>query len=459
MIEGLRTPLWQHQREAIEHARTRRGAMFAVRMGGGKTLTTIAMLHTWNARRVLVATPLSVVSTWPRELARHSEWRWNVAALDEGPVAKRTAAAQLLLDTSGASGARCVVVINHESLWRQPFRDLALATPWDAIVVDESHRAKAAGGKLSRFLADLGKRHPLTRRLGLTGTPMPHSPMDLYAQARFLDPSVYGTSFQRFKMRFALLGGYEGREVVGFQRQDELMEKFRRFAFVANAKNLLDLPPELDVEIPVKLEAPAAKVYRQLERDFWVEVEQGTVTASNALVKLLRLQQLTSGNLRLDEGESHPISDAKAEALADLLADMPRGEKVVVFGRFTADIETARRVAESEGRRFGEVSGRRKDLDQGRFPENIDILGVQIAAGGVGIDLSRASTAVFASTGFNLGEYLQARARLYRPGQRQQVTFLHLLAEGTVDWRVYRALQRREEVVTALLEQGQKEAA
>ncbi len=835
VIDGLRTPLWQHQREAVDHARTRRGAMFAVRMGGGKTLTTIAMLHAWNARRVLVATPLSVVSTWPRELVRHSEWRWDVAALDEGPVAKRTAAAQLLLETTAARGARCVVVINHESLWRQPFRDLALATPWDAIVVDESHRAKAPGGKLSRFLADLGKRHPLTRRLGLTGTPMPHalasdapvltptgwvpigalkqwdlvigadgtptkvvgvwpqgmkqlysarfsdgasvectadhlwqvttrgrnsrslpplvkrtdeladplplpnsngkqrrdgrrglldaagthrwsipiareaelsrqhvpidpyllglllgdghlgssigfttadeqlaeeirsalpagvklvdskggargrassyrltsgkkggsakgkkrgpmpnpllvaigelglrhhrsedkfipdsylwndarsrlailqglcdadgcsygstskftttserlargveflirslggfpqtsvqsarkvrlpngsetvgrpqyhiffrspvnpfrldrkrlkfrvsprnprrsivtieptrvadatcitvdasdglyvtkdfvvthnSPMDLYAQARFLDPSVYGTSFQRFKMRYALLGGFEGREVIGFQRQDELMEKFRRFAFVANAKNLLDLPPELDVEIPVKLEAHAVKVYRSLERDFWVEVEQGTVTASNALVKLLRLQQLTSGVLRLDEGAGdQPISDAKAEALADLLADMPRGEKVVIFGRFTADIMTARRVAESEGRRFGEVSGRRKDLDQGRFPEDIDVLGVQIAAGGVGIDLSRASTAVFSSTGFNLGEYLQARARLHRPGQRQQVTFLHLLAEGTIDWRVYRALQRREEVVTALLEQGQKEAA
>ena len=285
---------------------------------------------------------------------------------------------------------------------------------------------------------------------------MPHSPLDLYAQARFLDRTVYGTSFQRFKMRYAELGGFEGREVVGFRNTSELMDRFRRFAIEARKQDVLDLPEEVDVEVPVALQASAMATYRSLDRAFWAEVEGGQITASNALVKLLRLQQLTSGLLVLDDGAKVEAHEAKRAALADLLED--HVQPIVVFGRFVHDLDTAQSVAEALGRRYGEVSGRRKDLDQSRFPLSCDVLGVQIQAGGVGIDLTRAATAVFLSTGFSLGEYLQARARLARPGQTKRTTFVHVVATGTIDERVQRALAKRQEVVETLLAIGRRAA-
>src|SRR5207302_255726 len=81
-------------------------------------------------------------------------------------------------------------VLNYDSAWRSPFAEWALKQKWDLVVADEIHRCKAPGGKASRFLARLGKAARF--RLGLSGTPMPHSPLDVYAYYRFLDPRIFG---------------------------------------------------------------------------------------------------------------------------------------------------------------------------------------------------------------------------------------------------------------------------
>ena len=302
------------------------------------------------------------------------------------------------------------------------------------------------------FLNDLRRKQPHARRIGLTGTPMPHSPMDLYGQMRFLDTSVFGTSFVRFRSRYAVMGGFERRQVIGYQNENEMMSRFKSAALVMQEKDLIDLPGEVDSILDVELEPGAAKVYSDVQNDFYAQVERGEITVSNALVKLLRLQQITTGVLALDSGEKEQISTAKYQVLADILADT--SGKVVVFGRFSHDLDVAALATAHAQLRYGEVSGSRKDLDQGRFPEDVDVLGVQIQAGGVGIDLSRASLGVFLSTGFSLGDYLQARARLHRPGQKNRVTFLHILARNTIDERVYKMLLRREATIASLLKRS-----
>lgn len=703
----IATKLWAHQESAVQFAMNRPGTILAMEMGVGKSLTTLALIDRYRSSRVLIACPLSVVRVWPREIARHVAEKWDVLALDGGGVKAKAASAEAFL-ARGIGERPSVVVVNHESLWREPFRALALRTLWDLLVVDECHRAKAPGGKLSRFLADLGMRVP--RRLALTGTPVPHSPLDLYAQCRIVDRSVFGTSYQRFKMRYCnppeapiwmsdlsfkpigdiqrgdvvlgwgkqdaqrnrfissrvlrvhrreaeivkatlasgrvirctrdhqwlsawkggrdrtdpmwvtvggsewsrlrgrkislshvidltppltaeqqraadwlagmydgegsrntiaqsgghnpetcarlesalsllgipakferasngsktsdrfillggkqtytdflnwtrgilvkrswwersivgrqfnrradavvsvkpdgfgevvsmqtetgnyicwgyasrncAMGGYQNHQVVSFQHLDELAGRFARVAYQARKADVLDLPPEVHAERSCRLEPSAAALYARLEEDFWAEVDRGEVTIANALVKLLRLQQITGGSIKLDSGEMQHVSSAKEDLLADVLEDIP--DPVVVFVRFTSDLGAVARVAERMGRIYGEVSGRRKDLDEARYPAGVQVLGVQIQAGGVGIDLTRAAVGIFYSAGYSLGEYLQACARLHRPGQTRSVTFLHLLAEGTVDAKVYQALARREEVVETILALHRRAAA
>jgi SNF2 family DNA or RNA helicase len=346
-----------------------------------------------------------------------------------------------------------ICIINHESLWREPFGAMALDAEWDLAIVDESHRAKAPGGKLSRFLGRLADRVP--RRLALTGTPMPHSPLDAYAQYRFLDRSIFGSSFNRFKNRHAVMGGYGGYEIKGWQQMDEFSQNFHEIAFEVTTEEAFDLPEEMDIRRTAKLATKAKKVYDSMEEHFWAEVDNGEVTASNALVKLLRLQQCTSGWIKNDADEMVSISDAKENLLSDVLEDFKVDVPLVIFVRFTKDIEAVRKVCEEQGRRVGEVSGQHKDLtDAGTFPEDLDVMVCQIQSGSLGVNLSRASTCIFYSWGWALGDVEQARARIRHSDNVDKLTFIHLVIEKTIDERMLGALKNRKDFIEDVLERG-----
>ena len=178
----------------------------------------------------------------------------------------------------------------------------------------------------------------------------------------------------------------------------------------------------------------------------------GEITASNALVKLLRLQQLTGGSLVTDDGTREPLDDSKEKLLRDTLQDLE--PPVVVFCRFRDDLDRVASAAATLEWSYGEISGHRKDGldDQGRLPDGLQAVGGQMQAGGVGVDLSRSRVGIVYSAGFSLGDYLQARGRLDRHGQRgENVTFIHLVARDTVDETVMRALARRQEVIESVL--------
>jgi SNF2 family DNA or RNA helicase len=448
----MRTTLWPHQIRAVEYARRRPGSLLALDLGLGKTAVALALAEQWSARRILVACPLSVCGVWPREVERHIGDGWQVERLDRGPIAERARRAKAALDLARARGVPCVVVVaNHEAVWREPFRTFALETAWDLLVVDESARSKSPSGRLSLFLRDLARRTP--RRLGLTATPLPHSPLDAYAQGRWIDPSVLGTSYVRYRARYAVMGGYQGHEVVGWQNLSELESRLSLMMVrITKEEAALGLPPETDEERSCRLEPEAQRLYDKLHRDMVAAVGRGEVTAANALVRLLRLEQLCGGTLRTDEGDAVEVSTAKARLLDDTLEDLPAGP-VVVFARFLADLDRILAVGRARGLRVAELSGRDKGglASDATMRADVDLLAVQTQSGGVGVDLSRASTAIFYSRGWSLGDLLQCRGRLHRPGQTRPVTHVHLVAEGTVDEQALRALERRDDLVESVL--------
>ena len=307
-------------------------------------------------------------------------------------------------------------------------------------------RAKGITSKWVSKLAPLCKK-----RLALTGTPMPHSPLDIFAQARSLDPTIFGRSYFRFRLYYAKMGGFGGKQVVGFQNMDHLRERLSEITFQAD-RSVLDLPDAIHERRIVELSPSARKVYEDLDRDFCAQVLEGAIECSNALVKLLRLAQVTSGLVPVDSDppELVQVDTEKQKAVADLLEDLPADEPVVIFGRFRSDLDAGHAAAKSLKRDSLELSGRRKELEDwqaGKAP----ILCVQIQAGGVGVDLTRAAYNFYLSVGFSLGDYEQSLARSHRPGQERTVFYYHILAKDTVDERVYKALQERKNVVESVL--------
>ena len=406
-------------------------------------------------QRTMILCPKSVVQVWPAEFARHGGRPVGCLPLDDGTMSSRTRRLATFLDLQRARHQPAVVILNYDAAWRPGMAESLLKTSWDAVILDESHRCKAPGGKAAMFVSRLGDKVPF--RICLTGTPMPHSPLDVYAQYRFLDKGIFGTSFTAFRARYARMGGYGNHQVLGYENQDDLQKKFYSIAYRVKSEDVQSLPEAVDVVRPVILSAYAKKLYQVLKSEFVVGVADGTVTASNALTRLLRLQQIGSGWARQDrnietgdEGQLLQIDTAKQDALADLMEDLNDEEPIVIFCRFHHDLDAVHTVAAALGRASLELSGRKNELpawQSGAAP----VLAVQIQSGGVGINLVRARYCVFYSLGFSLGEYLQARKRIHRPGQSHNCTYYHLIAKDTVDEAVYKALEARQDVVESVL--------
>mgnify|MGYP001255469827 CR=1 FL=1 len=445
------TTLWPHQQDALDFIRTKPAALLNMDMGTGKSAVAIRYLEARNCRRVLILCPKSVAQVWPGQFATHGTIPWKVVTLDDGSINDRTAKLKGLT----ASNGPLAVIVNYDVL---PYSigHTIKAAPWAALVLDEIHKIKAPAGKISRFCSQLSDRVP--NRLGLTGTVMPHSPLDVYAQFRALDKRIFGTANAAFKARYAIMGGFQAKQVVSFQNMDDLYNRMALITYRCKASEVLDLPPYTDTERYCTLPADAARVYRDLKAEAIAEIKAGVITAGNALVKLLRLAQVANGFVRDDEEQYHDLHDAKANLLADVLEDISPDwgearEPVIVFARFHKDLDAVRAVAENAGYRVGELSGRRNDLAEFQRGEN-DLLAVQLQSGGVGIDLTRARYCVYYSHDWSLGNYDQSRARVHRPGQIRPVTYIHLLTQGTVDVTVLRALANKRDVVEAVLTQA-----
>ncbi len=454
MPDGLRTQPWAHQRNAFEFAMRlfqagHRGVLLAMGMGTGKSLSAIMLLLAIRARRVLIVSPLRVVDVWVTQLERHMGARAIIVTLaeDAGTVAKKRDLAAEKMRLAQTMGVPFICIVNYDSVWREPLTGWAEMHQWDLIIADEAHRIKAPGGKASLFFKRMRPRS--MHRLALTGTPMPHSPLDVYAVFRFLDQTIFGTSYAAFRQSYAVMGGYQNKQIVSFQKLDELQRRMGKITFRVG-KEVLDLPPEMHVTYKCDLGRDARRIYRELEDDFVASVLEGTVTAANALVKLLRLQQITGGVVPTDDHIVRRIDDAKQKLLADTLEDIGPDEPVAVFCRFHADLDAIHEACRANAITSLELSGRRDELREWQEAK-AQALATQISAGGVGVDMTRARYLIFYSLSFSLGEYDQALSRVHRPGQTRPVQYIHLVVRNTVDGRIMRALERRAEVVQAIL--------
>lgn len=442
---------WECQTRGFHFAAKRPSAMLAMGMRTGKSATTVGLANHHKSQRVLIIPPHNAMGVWRGAFAEYSVAPYSVLTLEDGSVAKRTEEAAQALRVATARKERLVVVMNMDAVWRPAFADLVMKTEWDLIAADESQRSKDPKGRYSDFLSDLPRRGE--HRLALTGTPLPHSPLDIWAQFRFLDPGVYGPSYHQFKMKYAEWGGFDDRKVIEWRNMEEYHRRFHSLAYRVKTEDALDLPKEFPIIKTFKLGKKAQGIYDDLERDFYAKVDAGEITAANALVKLLRLQQLTSGYVTRDDGSVVEIDDGKRRMLSDLIEDVE--PPYVVFCRFTADLAMVRAVAEAKGLRYGEVSGRAKDLtDDARYRPDIDLMGIQIQSGGLGIDLSRASSAFYISKGFSLGDFDQSRFRIIHGEKKTPVTYFHIIAEGTVDEAEWKALENRANLVEWVLKYG-----
>ncbi len=457
---------WDHQVDGFNLIEQRDRLLLNWEMGTGKTKPVIDWICNQHPKWTLIVCPVSVRQVWIDEFYSHGRMKnddgvklvhLHPLGHSGGTIAKD---AQLVTRQHEAGVLPMhshVFIVNYERIWRDPLAKLMLHIEWDLAVCDEIHRIKGNRSRASKYmwkLADTAKK-----KLGLTGTLMPHSPMDVFSQMMFLDPTLFGKSFVRFRSRYAVMGGFQQKQIVRWKNLDDMAERLKQVTDRVTKDEVLDLPPVIHEDRVVDLSPPSARVYRSMERAFVADVEEGKVTAGNALAKLLRLQQITSGFAPVEDADGKKVTvedlgGEKQRELESVLEEIEPHQPVVVFGRFTHDLASVCAAAEATGRRYMELSGRSNELKKWQEgPYGGEVLGVQIQSGGVGVAMTRACYCVYFSVGFNRGDYEQSLARLHRGGQTRPVTYIHLIARRTVDQRVYRALALGKNLVESVTQE------
>ena len=312
-------------------------------MGCGKTLTAIAIMGAafkLNAiKKVLIVAPSSVVPVWPEELNEYACFEFICAALLKDK-AKKLSELSSLEKCCKESDKLAIAVINYESTWRNAIFEALKKYDADMIICDESQRIKTPNIKQSNALHTLGDR--ARYKLILSGTPVQSKAMDVWSQYRFLDSTIFGTNYYAFRARYAVMGGFNGKQIVAYKNMSDLIRCCHSTALRVTKSETLDLPEQTFITRKVQLTPKARHLYDELKREGRASLEgQGHITTTTVLTKILRLQQLTGGFLATDESSAAElVCSSKLDALKDIIIDCctEGDKKLVVFARFIPEI-------------------------------------------------------------------------------------------------------------------------
>jgi SNF2 family DNA or RNA helicase len=364
-----------------------------------------------------------------------------------------------------------ILVMNVEALSTKKGKQFAekfLSCHKTLMAIDESTTIKNPGAARTKNIIALGK-NVLYKRI-LTGSPVTKSPLDLYTQCWFLDPWLLEQqSYYSFRTRYALMkkimvSGRQIEIVVGYRNLGELSEKIKPFSHRVLKDDCLDLPPKTYMKRTIQLTEEQKKVYKQMKEIALATLNGKLTTTHNVITQLMRLHQITCGHFKSDDGQTQKIASNRLDELMDVLSEMEG--KAVIWAHYRYDIEV---IVEAIKKEYGDNSvvtyygdtsteDRQKAIKLIQDPNSSVrfIIGTP-QTGGYGITLTGASTMIYYSNGYDLEKRQQSEARIDRIGQEKPMTYIDIIAEGTVDEKIVKALRTKVDIATQIMGEDLKE--
>lgn len=419
-------------------------------MGLGKTVSTLTAIDLllndyFEDGPILVIAPLRVAEdTWAREADKWDHLRHLTISKVLGTLKQRRAALAASAD---------IYIINRENVvWL--VTEYGKKWPFKIVVIDESSSFKNPDSK--RFRALKRVRRFISRMIHLTGTPSPNGLLDLWAPMYLLDEGErLETTLGGYRERYFVAAAKEGYVVHNWRQKKESEERIYEaigdIVVSMKADDWLELPERVDVVKPVKLSEASRSLYGKLERELLLPYDDADVVALTAATLAGKLLQMASGSVYdEDRGVKH-IHDAKLDDLEDII-EAQQGKPVMVFYNFKHSL--ARLQA-----RFPHAKTLRKGKDgvediRAWNNDETPLLLLHPKSAGHGLNLQESScqTVVWFDQTWSLEEEQQANARVHRQGQTRRIVVVKLVAEGTIDEDVVRALARKAAGQDALME-------
>lgn len=484
LLQNCRIKPFDHQVIGVEQLVQRPFFLLADEMGAGKTKqaidAAIVMFLMGVINKVLVVCPAPVRGVWfdPElgELTKHLWEGVNVRVIEFHATNRGWWHGQ-----KEQKPFLPWIITNYDFI-RRPDRLAQIksyCSPKTLLILDESWAIKNHTALQTK--ACLILRRKCGRVVLLNGTPIANSPMDMYSQGKMMDSTILGCpTFAAFRSRYAVMGGWQGKVVVGWVNLEDLQKRFAPYVLRRLKEDCIDLPPKMP---PVTLTVPMTSNtwghYKEMRDEFVTWLGKEYCTAPQAIVKVMRLAQLTSGFLgglqTFDEED--PEKESQIEAVRDvgrekldyflnwldeqLLED--KLLKMVVFSRFRPEVERLYKALQDNkyyNVRTGLIWGNQKRmersasltlLDPRTSPSQPVVVIATPGAGAVGINLSAAKIAYYMSSDYSLYKRLQSDDRIHRPGQKSPVSYFDCVATGpqgqkTIDHIIIKAIRNKEEI-------------
>jgi SNF2 family DNA or RNA helicase len=422
-----------HQQTTAEFLISNRKAFCFNEQGTGKTASVIwavdYLMQIRAVKRVLVICPLSIMkAAWQTDLFKFAIHR--TVAVAYGSAAKRK---QIV------SGNAEFVVINFDGV--AIVEKEILAGGFDLIVVDEASAYKNAQTDRWKALRDLNK--VIKGLWMLTGTPAAQSPADAYGLAKLINPTAVSPFFGQFKdtvmtrvSMYRWLPKPDAQATV-----HRILQPAIRF----EKAQCLDLPPVTFVDRDAPLTSQQSVYYKSLKKQMLIEAGGEEITAVNAAVQVSKLLQIACGSAYTDSGE---VLDFDASTRLNVVQEVidESSHKVLVFVPFTHTIEMLKKHLEKQRITCAVINGsvnlnQRSDIVK-NFQEQptVKVLIIQPQAASHGLTLTAADTIIWYAPCTSVETYLQANARIDRPGQKNNMTIVHI-SGSPVEAKLYSMLR------------------
>ena len=434
----------EYQKYATEFILKHPVAAVLLEMGLGKSVITLTALFElcldcFLIGKVLVIAPLRVArDTWPSEIKKWDHLKGLTYSVVVGTAAERKAALQKKAD---------IYIINRENLdWLvnssgYPFN-------FDMIVIDELSSFKS--WKAKRFKSLLKVRPKVKRIVGLTGTPSSNGLMDLWAEFRVLDLGErLGRYITRYREAYFVPDKRNAEIVFSYKpvpgAEEQIYKRIEDITISMKSCDYLELPECIINEVPVIMSEKEQEIYDRFKDDMVAKIKGKEIDAVNAAVLSGKLLQMANGAVYDDEKNSLLIHDRKLDALEDLI-EGANGKPILIAYWYQHD---AVRIKSRFDVREIKTSKDIEDWNAGRISAAI----IHPASAGHGLNLqSGGSTLIWFGLTWSLELYQQTNARLHRQGQTDTVVIHHIIARGTIDEQVMKALRQKEKTQNALID-------
>jgi len=458
-----------HQLKALEMSWDKKVFAYFMEMGTGKSkvlIDNIAMLYDkGRINGALIIAPKGVYKTWtdeqiPDHMPEHIE---KEVVLWESTAGKKKE--EELQKLYKSSDDLHILVMNVEALSTKKGKIFAakfLSCHESMMAIDESTTIKNPTAIRTKSILDLGKDVKYKRIL--TGSPVTKSPLDLFTQCFFLDPWLLDQqSYYSFKTRYAItkqinVSGRTIQIVSGYKNLGELSNQLKPFSFRCLKDDCLDLPAKTFMKRIIQLTDEQQKVYDQMKKLALAELNGKLTTTVNAITQIMRLQQITCGSFKSDDGTIQKLKNNRLSELMNVLSEMEG--KAVIWAHWREDIHTILETVKKEYgdnsivTYFGDTStdDRQKAIKSIQDPDSpVRFVVGTPQTGGYGITLTGASTMIYYSNGYDLEKRQQSEARIDRIGQTKNMTYIDIIAEKTIDEKIVTALRNKVNIATQVM--------